>query len=161
MSAWPGWNVHGHWIGPPELEPAPEHRPRKAPCGGPGKCVLCGEKIKWPMPHPEGHPLSKCNHCGAVIIWALTIPNPNARTAAKRHEQEKVPFDPEPSEFGVHALTPQAGKPPLCGAFTRTKAAAYRAAGRNTYQRHVKTCPEVAKWPKGKYIVAARERSQA
>lgn len=155
--SWPGWNVHGHWIGDPELEPA--EGPPKAHCGGPKICRVCGDTIKWPMPHPEGFPLSRCNHCGGVIIWALTIPNPNARTAAKRAEQEKVPFDAVATEYGVHALTAQKGAPPLCGAMPRTKAAAYRAAGRSTYQRHVKTCPEVAKWPKGKYIVAAREKS--
>jgi len=151
--------MHGWWIGPAELEP--EHRPPKAPCGGPGKCVICGDKIKWPMPHPDGLPLSRCNFCGATIIWALTIPNPNARTAAKRREQERIPFDAVESEHGLHALTRTAQGPPLCGPMTRVKAAAFRAAGQKTYQKHVKTCPNVAKWPKGVYIVAARERGKA
>lgn len=159
MSGWPGWNMHGWWIGPADREP--ERKPPKAPCGGPGKCVICGDVIKWPMPHPDGMPLSKCNYCGAVIIWALTIPNPNARTPAKRKEQEKVPFDAVESEHGLHALTRQKEGPPLCGPLTRVKAAAFRAAGQKTYQKHVKTCPNVAKWPKGQWIVAARERSKA
>jgi hypothetical protein len=157
-SGWPGWNKHGWWIGPADLEP--ERKPRKAPCGGPKACVICGEDIQWPMPHPDGLPLSKCNFCDAVIIWALTIPNPNARTAAKRKEQEKVPFDAEPSEHGLHALTRQKEGPPLCGPLTRVKAAAFRAAGQKTYLKHVKTCPNVAKWRKGQYIVAAREKAK-
>lgn len=158
MSAWPGWNMHGWWIGPADQEP--ERKPPKAPCGGPKVCVICGDSIKWPMPHPDGLPLSKCNFCDAVIIWALTIPNPNAKTAAKRREQEKIPFDAIPDEHGLHVLTPQAGKPPLCGALTRVKAAAFRAAGQKTYLRHVKTCPNVARWPKGQWIVAAREKAK-
>jgi hypothetical protein len=158
-SGWPGWNMHGWWVGPADKEP--ERKPPKAPCGGPGRCVICGDAIKWPMPHPDGLPLSKCNFCDAVIIWALTIPNPNARTPAKRKEQEKIPFDAEASEHGLHALTRQKEGPPLCGPLTRVKAAAFRAAGQKTYQRHVKTCPNVAKWPKGQWIVAARERGKA
>ena len=159
MSAWPGWNVHGHWIGPPELEP--EDGPPKARCGGPTRCRICDEKLKWPMPHPDGLPLSKCNFCDQVIIWALTMKNPKARTPAKRQEQDKIPFDPVPTEHGLHALTRQGDAPPLCGPLTRVKAMAFRSAGQPTYQKHVKTCPEVAKWPKGGYIVAARAKGRA
>jgi hypothetical protein len=149
--------MHGWWIGPADQQP--ERRPKRAACGGPGRCVICGDAIKWPMPHPHGLPLSKCNFCDAVIIWAFTIPNRNARTAEKRAEQEKIPFDAMPDEHGLHALTGQGSQPPLCGPLTKVKAMAFRAAGQPTYLRHVKTCPNVARWPKGKYILDARKRA--
>jgi hypothetical protein len=149
----PGWNAHGWWIGPPELEP--ERKPPKARCKGPKLCPQCTEKIKWYAPDPEGLPVTECNFCHGAIIWAETIPNPNARTVK---EPERIPFDAEDDSHGRWALTPRAGKHPLCGEMKSTKADAYRAAGRRTFQRHVKTCPKVADWPKGKFIVAARTR---
>lgn len=153
----PGWNRHGWWIGPPELEP--ERRPPKAKCRGPKLDPLCDEKIKWYAPDPEGLPVTTCEFCTEAIIWAETAPNPGARTAAKRHETKRIPFDAEADDHGRWALTPRPGRHPLCGEMRPGVAAGYRSAGKRTFQRHVKTCTKVKLWPKGDYIVAARERS--
>lgn len=155
-----GWTAHGWWNGPDAEEP--ERRPPKATCGGPTRCLTCKKGVKWWAPDPEGLPVTTCNFCKGAIIWAETAPNRNARTAAKRAETSLVPFDAEATERGRWALTPRE-KPqrPLCGEMKPGMAAGYRASGKRTFQRHVKTCPNVAKWPKGTYITAARQRGHS
>lgn len=150
-----GWTAHGWWTGPAEEEPA--HRPpNRAPCGGPKRCIICDKGVKWWAPDPEGLPVTTCNFCHEAIIWAETLPNPRART--KAGDTQLIPFDAEATTFGKWALTPRAGQRPTCGEMKTGMADAYRAAGRRTFQKHVKTCTQVAKWPKGKFITAARER---
>lgn len=153
-----GWNVHGWWVGPPELEP--ERKPPRARCGGPQLCVICGPTVKTYAPDPEGLPITVCKFCREPIIWAETMPNPNARSAAGR-ETHLVPFDAEPSRYGNWALTPRGSLRPQCGEMKNAKADAYRAFGKHTFQRHVKTCTQVGKWPKGQYIVKQREKGRA
>lgn len=144
-----GWNVHGHWVGPRELEPV-DGRPRKARCSGPRTCAGCSDIVKTPAPRADGVRLELCSYCGELIIWAETMPNPRART--KLDETKKIPFDAEPDDHGRWALTPRAGKPPTCGEMAPGMAAGYRAAGKPTYQKHVKSCTQLSKWPKGQYL---------
>jgi hypothetical protein len=93
-------------------------------------------------------------------VWAETQPNRNARTPEKRAETKLVPMDAEPVDFGVIILTanPNGGRPLYGEMPTRNAAAGWRAAGKKTYQKHVKTCTQVIKWPKGPMIAKARER---
>lgn len=153
-----GWNVHGWWIGPPEDEP--EKHPPRAKCGGPGKCVVCGHKVTRWAPDPRGLPVTPCSFCQEPIVWAETVPNPNARSKAGA-EAKLIPFDADPSTHSkaTWALTPRAGRRPTCSEMIPRKALAFRAAKQPTYLKHVKTCTQVAKWPKGQYLVAQRERS--
>lgn len=153
-----GWNIHGWWIGPPENEP--ERHPPRAKCGGPGKCVICGHTVTRWAPDPRGLPVTPCSFCKEPIVWAETMPNPHARSKAGL-ETKLVPFDADPTVQGTWALTPRTGTRPLCGEMNRVKAAAFRAAGQPTYLKHVKTCTQVAKWPKGQFIVKQREGNRS
>jgi hypothetical protein len=144
----PGWNQHGWWIGPADAEP--EKRPPRARCNGPQVCVICGPTVTTWAPDPNGLPITPCKYCHEAIVWAETMPNPRART---QKPAKWIPFDAEPSEFGKWALTPRRGQRPLCGEMDAMKAAAFRAAGQRTFQKHVKTCPKVTDWPKGEFLV--------
>lgn len=155
-----GWNQHGYWVGPAEDEPA-QGRPRRARCGGPKLCGVCGPTIVTSPPRADGMKVAPCSFCHEPIIWAQTQPNPRARTAAKRAEVKLVPFDSEPDSHGKWALTPASdGGRPTCGEMPYGMAAGWRAAGKPTFQRHVKTCPQVSKWPKGEYLVKLREKGK-
>lgn len=157
MTAREGWNVHGWWIGDAANEVKAQAPPR-ARCGGPNVCRC--PRVPTRFPTACEFPTTTCKFCKEPIVWAETQPNRNARTPEKRAEVKLVPMDAEPVDFGVIILTanPNGGRPLYGEMPTRNAAAGWRAAGKKTYQKHVKTCTQVIKWPKGPMITKARER---
>lgn len=102
-----------------------------------------------PKLNSEGYPLARCEFCRESIIWAREMDNPRARTPEGKIGK-LVPIDPEPvtEQRAVLALSPPSGKDylgkpcpqPRVGELRLNQAVAFRAAGKKTYIRHVKTC---------------------
>lgn len=100
-----------------------------------------------------GLALARCEFCREPIVWVREMDNPRARTPEGRIGK-LIPIDPEPSDdpHAVLALSPPFDKYPKgvyaprdcsqhrVGEMRPTQAAAYRAAGKSTFIRHVRTC---------------------
>jgi hypothetical protein len=113
-------------------------------------------KMAPPKTTAAGLLLAACEFCRAPIVWARELDNPNARTPEGKIGK-LVPIDPEPSTDprANLALSPPSGTHPQhrVGEMRPAQAAGYRAAGKDTYIRHVKTCTHADDLRRG---VAAR-----
>jgi hypothetical protein len=156
VTAREGWNQHGWWIGDPANEPKNQAPPR-AKCGGPNAC-RCG-RLPRTFPTYGEFPTTPCKFCHAPIVWTQTIPNPNARTPGGK-ESKLIPMDAEPVDTTKFIITanPGDGRPLFDEMGTHNQAAGWRASGKKTYQKHVKTCTKVSLWPKGQFIVKQRQK---
>lgn len=100
-----------------------------------------------------GMVLARCEFCHGPIVWAREVDNPRARTPEGKIGK-LVPIDPEPStdpranlalsapsEGYVPGVTaPGDYSQPRVGELSHGQLAGYRAAGKPTMIRHVRTC---------------------
>ena len=116
--------------------PPPGYRPRTTRSA-------TSRRLAPPAISTTGLPLARCEFCGGDIAWVRELDNPKARTPEGKIGT-LVPIDPEPSTDprATLAVSAPSGKHPQhrIGEMNPNQAAGYRAAGKPTYIRHVKTC---------------------
>lgn len=99
-----------------------------------------------PGKKPAGDGIARCEFCENKIRWAWPVPSPKARSEAGRNPKP-VPLDYEPDSSGRYTLYDDGGRS-MMGELTRGQAVGWRDAGKDTYQRHFRTCANKSDWGK-------------